>query len=157
MTRPTTNLRISVGGPCAAGHSHGAGHTHSHTHSHGGDHLHHHHDHDAHDPVVDDGGVMVEQWRPHTPPGPNPVLDIGGDIGALVVYLARLTASGELDIQPLGDPAGRFHTGVHRRDGVWVAVFPEVVEGRYELLDDHGRTRAQVVVTGGEVREIDLR
>jgi hypothetical protein len=154
MTRPTTSLRIGIGGPCAAGsptHSHGDGH--SHTHSHGGDH-HHHHD-DPH--VVDGGGVMVQQWRPHTPPGPNPVLDIGGNIGALVVYLARLTARGELDIQPLGDPAGRFHTGVHRRDGIWVAVFPEVVEGRYELLDDHGRTRAQVVVTGGEVREIDLR
>lgn len=154
MTRPTTNLRI--GGQCPAGsptlrHGPGIGGiapgatgADGHGHSHGGEHHHQHHH-------------RVEQWRPHMPPGPNPVLDIGGDIGALVVYLTRLTASGELDIQPHGDPAGRFHTGVHRRDGVWVAVFPEVVEGRYELLDDHGHTRAQVVVTGGEVRELDLR
>jgi hypothetical protein len=32
-----------------------------------------------------------------------------------------------------------------------------VVEGSYDLLDDHGATLAQVDVTGGHVRELDLR
>jgi hypothetical protein len=99
----------------------------------------------------------VAHWRPHEPPGPNPLLDIGGDVGALIAYLPRLTASGELDVQPEGQPEGRFHTGVHQRNGTWVAVFPEVVEGWYELLDDAGRTLVRVVVIGGEVREVDLR
>lgn len=97
------------------------------------------------------------QWRPESPPGANPVLDIGGDIGALVVHLPDLTASGELEAHPTGMPTARFHTGVHHRDGGWVAIFPEVVEGRYDLLDDDGTTRAQVVVTGGEVSQLDLR
>jgi hypothetical protein len=38
-----------------------------------------------------------------------------------------------------------------------VAIFPEMTEGSYELLDDHGAPLAQVEVAGGEVRELDLR
>lgn len=159
MTPPTT---LRVGGACHAnGHSHhptGGGYGHVHTHADGHSHSHSHshdHDHDA---------PEVVQWRPHTAPGPNPVLDIGGDIGALVVYLPELTASGELEAHPTGMPTARFHTGVHNRlfgasgDGTaWVAIFPGVVEGSYDLLDDGGATIAQVAVTGGEVRELDLR
>lgn len=108
------------------------------------------------------GTEMREQWRPHTPPGETPVLDIGGDVGALVVYLLELTASGELDVQPSGRPEGRFHTGVHNRAGgdggeAWVAIFPEMTEGTYELLDDHGTHLAEVTITGGAVQELDLR
>jgi hypothetical protein len=39
----------------------------------------------------------------------------------------------------------------------WVAIFPEVVEGTYHLLDDTGSPMARVVVTGGLVEELDLR
>lgn len=131
---------LSVGGPC---HAHPHVHDHSHDHDHGQS-----HDHD-HGPTV--------QWRPHTAPGANPVLDIGGDVGALVVYLPELTPSGELEAHPTGRPTARFHTGVHQREDVWVAIFPEVVEGRYDLLDADGSTRAQAVVTGGEVSQLDLR
>ncbi|HMG40227.1 MAG TPA: hypothetical protein VK611_02825 [Acidimicrobiales bacterium] len=122
----------------------------------------HLHDHDhAHPHVLPH---PLEQWRPHTPPGETPVLDIGGDVGALVVYLPELTASGELDVQPSGRPEGRFHTGVHHRlfgasgaDKAWVAIFPEMTEGTYELLDDDGTRLAEVAVAGGEVQELDLR
>ena len=137
---------------------------------------HHHHDHPhphphshphPHPGAVGVAVAVAErpgQWRPHTPPGETPVLDIGGDVGALVVYLPELTASGELDVQPVGRPEGRFHTGVHDRPSgagggarTWVAIFPEMTEGSYELLDDHGALLAQVAVAGGEVRELDLR
>lgn len=109
-----------------------------------------------HHPHPHSHGLGV-RWRPETPPGPNPVLDIGGDVGALVVYLPELTASGELEAHPTGMPTARFHTGVHQRDGGWVAIFPEVVEGPYDLLDANGSTCSQVVVTGGEVTQLDLR
>lgn len=89
------------------------------------------------------------------------VLDIGGDVGAVIVYLGAQSVGAELDIQPLGDPARRFHTGVHDRDveGVVtrVAVFPEVSTGRYELLDEHARPFAVLHAAGGEVRTLDLR
>lgn len=92
------------------------------------------------------------------------MLDIGGEVGALVVYLAALPATGELHACPISDPVrptARFHTGVHQRvmhdTTAWVAIFPEVVEGAYHLLDDGGSPMADVAVTGGQVRELDLR
>jgi hypothetical protein len=153
----------------ASGHDHSPGHGHDHGHSpghgHGTGHGH------SHDHGPDPQGRPL--WRPHTPPGEVPILDIGGDVGALIVYLPALTATGELDIQPVGEPGARFHTGVHERGSAvsptsptspapaagsaWVAIYPEVVEGRYELLDDHGARLALVAVAGGEVRELDLR
>jgi hypothetical protein len=36
-------------------------------------------------------------------------------------------------------------------------VFPEVTEGHYELLDDHGVPMADVTVAGGSVHQLDLR
>jgi hypothetical protein len=110
--------------------------------------VHHHHHH---------APEVRPQWRPHTPPGAVPILDIGDDIGALIVCLPELTPSGELTVQPAGNPAGHFHTGVHERSGVWTAIFPEMVEGDYELIDDDGHWLADVTVTGGEVEELDLR
>lgn len=91
----------------------------------------------------------------------SPVLDIGGEVGAMVVYLAAGTRSGELEACPVGAPNARFHTGVHHRaiaDGfAWTAVFPEVTEGAYHLLDAKGAPVAAVTVTGGRVAELDLR
>jgi hypothetical protein len=90
-----------------------------------------------------------------------PVLDIGGEVGAVVVYLAARPPTGELEASPAGDPAALFHTGVHHRSTptgwTWTAVFPEVTEGRYQLLDDDGGPMADVTVTGGNVHQLDLR
>jgi hypothetical protein len=177
---------LRAGGPCpahshdrgpgpasghGAGHDHSPGHGHDHGHAPGHDHGHSHGHGHSHDHGPDPQGRPL--WRPHTPPGEVPILDIGGDVGALIVYLPALTATGELDIQPVGEPGARFHTGVHERGSAvsptsptspapaagsaWVAIYPEVVEGRYELLDDHGARLALVAVAGGEVRELDLR
>jgi hypothetical protein len=94
-------------------------------------------------------------------PGATPVLDIGEDVGALVVYLPGDTPSGELEACPEGRPADHFHTGVHPRpiggETVFTAVFPEVIDGSYQVLDDGGIPMALVRVTGGHVAELDLR
>lgn len=83
------------------------------------------------------------------------MLDIGGDVGAVVVVLGPEPAVEELDIQPVGNPAGRFHTGVHEREvdgrSERTAVYPEVHAGRYELLDGAGRPFTEVEAVGGEV------
>jgi hypothetical protein len=109
----------------------------------------------------------------HHRPGAHsaPVLDIGGDVGALVVYLADRTPTGELEACPAGEPGARFHTGVHHRsiptgpngratesDGwAWTAVFPEITEGRYEVLDEGGAPMADVTIVGGSVHQLDMR
>jgi hypothetical protein len=89
------------------------------------------------------------------------VLDIGGDIGALVVHLADIPPSGELEACPADRPEARFHTGVHiRRNGateVATAVFPEVREGCYWLLDESLAVLATTDISGGAVTELDLR
>jgi hypothetical protein len=97
-----------------------------------------------------------------------PMLDVGGDVGALVVLLPGPTPSGELEARPAGvadGPGARFHTGVHRRavgdgrggDGVWAAVFPDVHDGTYTLLRPDGSALATVAVPGGRVTQLDLR
>jgi hypothetical protein len=93
--------------------------------------------------------------------GSSVVLDIGGDAGAVVVYLPAVPRGGELEMRPAGDPTGRFHTGVHLRPvrgvRVPVAVFPTVRAGRYELLGDRLAPIAELSVRGGEVTDLDLR
>ena len=95
-----------------------------------------------------------------------PMLDVGGDVGALVVLLAGPTPSGELEARPAGavDARGaRFHTGVHHRavgavgGGLWAAVFPDVHDGTYTLLRPDGSPLATVAVPGGRVTQLDLR
>ncbi|MGH9152943.1 MAG: phospholipase [Acidimicrobiales bacterium] len=97
----------------------------------------------------------------HHDPGAWPVLDVGGEVGALVVHLAAVPAGGELQAQPAGGPAGRFHTGVHLRqvggDAVPVALYPALVEGGYDILGDDLLPLATVQVVGGEVAQLDLR
>src|SRR4029453_9914139 len=88
-TRATTSRRPDVG-------THGHTHTHTHPHPH------------PHSAVREAPGAPA--------PGANPMLDIGGDVGAMVVYLDGPTASGELEACPAGGPAERFHTGVHLRE-----------------------------------------
>jgi hypothetical protein len=89
-----------------------------------------------------------------------PVLDIGGDVGAVVVWLSAMTPTGELEAQPIGHPERRFHTGVHWRDAGCnrhaVAVYPEVVAGEYEILDGRMQPVARVRVTGGAVSTLHL-
>jgi hypothetical protein len=93
--------------------------------------------------------------------GETPVLDIGGDVGALVVQLDIVPPSGELEACPRARPDLRFHTGVHWRqiDGrrVAVAVYPAVVQGDYEILDADLRPVGSVRVEGGQVALLRLR
>ena len=89
------------------------------------------------------------------------MLDIGDDVGALVVYLDAIPSTGELELCPSDDPAGHFHTGVHERPshagGVAVAVFPGVRQGSYDVLRTNGQRWRRVEIAGGQVRELDLR
>jgi len=114
-------------------------------------------------PVVEQQQSEGRGWRERgSCGGGSPVLDIGGEVGAVVAYLAAEPPGGELEACPVGRPDARFHTGVHHREvaadrAAWTAVFPEVVRGDYHLLDSAGRPIAEVSVAGGHVVHIDLR
>jgi hypothetical protein len=115
-----------------------------------------------------DGHVHADADAGHGPlesydhvQGGAPVIDIGGDIGALVATVDPETVGTELHLRSEHEPPLSVHTGVWRRalgsTTVTAAVFAELLEGRYWVLDDAGRPVTAVTVTGGELAEIDLR
>jgi hypothetical protein len=97
----------------------------------------------------------------HTVRGGPPVLDIGGDIGAMVVLMDPATAGTELHLRSEHEPPIAVHTGVWTRPNgaamVTAAVFAELVAGNYWVLDADGHDVRPVVIDGGELTEIDLR
>lgn len=97
----------------------------------------------------------------HHSHGGMPVLDIGDDVGALVVVVDDAEEGTELFVRRDGQEARGLHTGVwtrhHRGGHVTAAVFGELVEGRYWVLDADGSDRRPVEIRGGELTELDLR
>ena len=110
--------------------------------------------------------------NPHAGQG-SVLLDIGGDVGAVIVTMPPEMEGVEVEIRPFGSPAlpGREH-GHGPGDGhghgrcphvavvlrptaqgpVPSLVFPELVEGGYELyLKESHHLELVVDVTGGEV------
>jgi len=88
------------------------------------------------------------------------VVDIGGDVGALIVRLDRELLGQELHLRQDGW-THTVHTGVWDRPLgdrlVTVAVYPALVEGTYRILDRDGSVRRSVTIDGGRVAELDLR
>lgn len=86
------------------------------------------------------------------------VLDIGGDIGALVIHTGPELGEREIEISPGTDrDAPRSHNVVHARRGpgtiAYTAVFPSVPAGDYTVWRDAHAPHATVTIHGGQVTE----
>jgi len=122
-------------------HNHG-----SHDHSHGvGGHEH-------------GDGASGENYaaRPHPE---QVVLDIGEDIGALIVHTDAAMLGVEVEISPTGHDDQRSHKDVLQREingrPAYTAVFDKLPEGTYTLwVDDRVRARG-VAIQGASVAELD--
>lgn len=99
------------------------------------------------------------EGHPHVHGGPA-VLDIGGDIGALVVMMRPEDRGRELHLRSDHVTPLAVHTGVwarHTPSGeITTAVFGELPAGSYEVLDPSGSAIRRVRITGGELTEIAL-
>ncbi len=89
------------------------------------------------------------------------VLDIGGDIGALVLYTGAEDDAAEIDISPGTDPtAPRSHNQVHQRRAlagtVYSAVYPALTAGQYTLWRDEHTPEATITIQGGQITEHHL-
>ena len=119
----------------------------------------HHHPHSADHQRMAHGQAASESY-PHVRGGP-PVLDIGGDIGALEARMPAEAAGTELHLRSEHEPPMEVHTGVwhraHADNPLTTAVFAELVAGAYRVLDSHGATGTRVIIRGGELSRIDLR
>lgn len=101
-------------------------------------------------PFVDSG--------PSDGPAEALVLDIGDDIGALVLYADEGCLGREIDLSPIGQPRSHHtHTMIRRRRAVdreFVAgVYPQLREGTYTVWSLDDRPLGEVAVTGGQVTE----
>jgi hypothetical protein len=98
---------------------------------------------------------------PHGPSGPATVMaDIGGDIGAAVIYTPQTLAGLEIEIRPVGSEWDGTHTAVRERqlDGsvIWAAFFATLHAGRYELrLREDASRSMPLEVIGGVVTEVE--
>jgi len=86
------------------------------------------------------------------------VADIGGDVGAAVVYVPVALAGHELEVRAVGTDWTGAHTGIReRRLGaapVWAAFFGSLAAGRYEVrVRGHASRALELAVRGGEVVE----
>jgi hypothetical protein len=101
---------------------------------------------------------------PHGPSGPASVMaDVGGDVGAAVLYVPQSLAGLEIEIRPVGSPWDGRHTAVRERhlgDSVsWAAFFGSLAAGRYELRvkgsDVRDSRAVELEVSGGHVAEVN--
>ena len=100
---------------------------------------------------------MVEQYveRVHN----DIVLDIGENIGALIIYTRENLRGYQIDVSLKGNPtAKRIHTDVLERRiaerPVFAAVFAELPEGEYMTWTDPAET---FTITGGAIVELNWR
>ncbi len=103
---------------------------------------------------------MAEQYvdRVHTE---SAVLDIGGDVGALVLYTPEEFRGKEIEVSPKGDDARRTHTAVWGRQAngrvIFAALYHELPAGDYTIWWDATTPAGEVTVVGGAVTEVDWR
>ena len=88
------------------------------------------------------------------------VLDIGDDVGALVVHATGELSGVEIELARRGERQAFVHTEVRERrlpDGtLYAGVFPAVVVGEYTLLGLHGGPDHEVTISSGGVTEVTL-
>jgi len=103
---------------------------------------------------------MHEQFsaRPHPEPV---VLEIGADLGALVVYTRENLHGVEIEISRTGEDERREHKEVLNRPvggrPIHAAVFDRLCEGDFTLWVGGEPVARDVHVAGGRIAELDWR
>lgn len=96
--------------------------------------------------------------RIHTEPV---VLNIGGSIGALIIYTGEEARGREIEVSLQRQHARRVHNQVHERrvhgTAVFAAVYPDLPEGAYDIWRSHDERAGSVRITGGQVATVDWR
>ncbi len=86
------------------------------------------------------------------------VLDIGEDIGALVIHTSEELRGKEIEVSLKGNDAKRVHTAVWERSvngrTVFAGIYPSLPAGDYIIWTTPS---SEVRIIGGQVAEVDLR
>lgn len=86
------------------------------------------------------------------------VLDLGGEIGALILHTDAGMLGAEVEISATGQDDRRSHKDVLEREinghPAYTAVFDKIREGAYTLWVDDVACERDVIVTGGAIAEV---
>jgi hypothetical protein len=90
------------------------------------------------------------------------VLDIGGEIGALILHADAAHLGREVEISPVGHGAEtvRTHSMVRERHTdppSYDAVYPDLREGEYVVWREPGTAAGTVTVAGGRISTFTFR
>lgn len=89
------------------------------------------------------------------------MLDIGGDVGALVIQAPPAWLGLEIELSRAGTDGHRTHVAVRERVGSgptrYAAVYPSLYAGEYTIWGQDGRALGTVAIAGGKVAELDWR
>lgn len=89
------------------------------------------------------------------------VLDIGDEVGALIIYSRHELCGRQIDVSPKARPWQRVHTDVleRRANGrpVFAALFLALPADDYLIWGNNLQPVGEVVIAGGQVAEIDWR
>ena len=95
---------------------------------------------------------MTESSPGSSGPG-SVVLDIGDDVGALIIISPAALAGEEIHVSPVHDPAGRTHAVVRERRlgpaSCHAAVYPALPAGEYTIWQGAGHPAGTVRIDGG--------
>lgn len=87
------------------------------------------------------------------------MLDIGGDIGALILHAPAEMSGAEIEISPSDDDSHRTHVAVRERRGTgpnrYAAIYPSLSAGTYTLWGPNQEPAIQVTITGGQVTQAE--
>ena len=102
---------------------------------------------------------MRDQRGQERPVHENAILDIGGDIGALILTTGGEYAGCEIEVSPIEEPGARIHTAIHERlvsdRVVYAGIYPQLKAGTYRIWIERPELTSQVTIIGGEVAEVD--
>lgn len=109
-----------------------------------------------------EGPVAVESGQHHGPSHDGSVvLDVGGDIGAVVLHTPVELDGMEIDIIGMTAGTERTHSLVRARllpgGTCYAAVYPGLPQGSYRIPASAGFPPVDLTVRGGEVVEADWR
>jgi hypothetical protein len=87
------------------------------------------------------------------------VLDIGGEVGALILYTGPELCGHEIEVSLKSSPDHRVHTAVLERKvngrSVFAALYMSLEAGDYIIWKNETEPGGQVTIIGGEVVQLD--
>jgi hypothetical protein len=89
------------------------------------------------------------------------VLDIGEDMGALIIYTPETLRGREIEVSPQGHGGRKIHTQVLERmfggKRMYAALYLELPAAKYDIWGDDLQPVDHVTILGGQVAELDWR